>query len=561
MGAEIITTNQTSQYVIDSSDFVALMPDVTLTVAATTDPGFLADHDGSCTLTILGQVVTYGTAARIGKTSTGTMLARVTVGEDGLLQSLTGYGIDIRRSGSRIDNDGRDLGRQRGRALCRRRGQGRDCQQRHDLLPPGLRGPGDGRRGRQRAEPVRDRQHRPHRSRHRRGVGRPRKPRSSPTTATSSPSAPASPSPTIRALDNTLTLVNTGLVQGDTTAIAATGHADSVTNSGTLLGAVLLREGDNLFDNSGTTAGAVTAGSGADTLTNTGVVTGAVDLGGGANTVTNHGRLEAGLTLGAGDDTLLERRHHLGRRAARRRQQHRHPRRRALRQPCRAARMRTASTSSASVDGDITLGNGADSLVYRRPHRRRYRHGSGHRCRPGSVQTRRRPPARRRRVGRGHALCPDRRRGCLQLRDHLSEGRRRARASSPTRSPTRSTATGPATRSTAATATTSSLGRTRRRHPDRRSRGRHHQRRPRRGRPDRRRGRRHPEQAGAAGTPSPTRPAPTARERERDRILDFERGRDIARSVGARRGHGRLARHGRVHRDGRGRGALQGPQG
>ena len=46
MGAEIITTNQTGQYLIEGGDFVVLMPGVTLTIGASTDTGFLADTTG-----------------------------------------------------------------------------------------------------------------------------------------------------------------------------------------------------------------------------------------------------------------------------------------------------------------------------------------------------------------------------------------------------------------------------------------------------------------------------------------------------------------------------------
>ena len=106
MVADILSTDLTTQYVIGPTTFVTLMPGVSLAVEATTDPGFLASHDQSCTLTVLGTVVTFGTSAQIGATATATALAAVTVGDTGLVQSLTGYGIEMRRSGSVIDNDG-----------------------------------------------------------------------------------------------------------------------------------------------------------------------------------------------------------------------------------------------------------------------------------------------------------------------------------------------------------------------------------------------------------------------------------------------------------------------
>ncbi len=362
MGAKMITTNQTSQYVIGSNDFVALMPNVTLTVSATTAAGFLAEHDDSCTLTILGQAVTFGTAAQIGKTSTGTMLATVTVGEDGLLQSLTGFGVDIRRSGSRIDNDGVISG---GNAGVRYAAGVNGAELANTGTISSLLGNGIGVTGAAGGstpslfEFV--------------NTGLIKAATNGVSVAMESleltnhgdiiafgTAVTLTDDPT---LDNILTLVNTGLVQGDTAAIFATGHADNVTNSGTLLGAVLLRDGDNLFDNSGTTTGAVSAGTGADTFTNTGVVTGAVTLGGGANTVTNHGRLEAGLTLGAGDDTLVNEGIISG-------------------DVLLGDGSNTATLGGAvygsllggdnadSIDlrgqltGDITLGNGADSLVF-----------------------------------------------------------------------------------------------------------------------------------------------------------------------------------------------------
>lgn len=108
MGAEIITTNQTSQYVIGGGDFVVLMPDVTLTVDASTDTGFRADTTGAFTLTVLGQVVTYGIGAVIGQAPTDSdlVLGALDVGEDGRLQSLTDVAVEVRRNYNVIDNDG-----------------------------------------------------------------------------------------------------------------------------------------------------------------------------------------------------------------------------------------------------------------------------------------------------------------------------------------------------------------------------------------------------------------------------------------------------------------------
>lgn len=363
MGAAIISTDQTGQYAIGPTVFAVLMPDVSLTVEATTDPGFLAEHDSAFTLTVLGQAVTFGSVALLGQSSSGTMLATVTVGEGGLLQSLTSYGIDMRRSGSRIDNDGVIAGGNEGviyaagvdggelsnsgtissvlgAAIMMTGATGGGAPSLFEIVNTGT------------LEAATDGVSVAHESLALTNHG---------AIIAFGRGIALSDDAT---LDNTLTLVNTGLIQGDTTALSATGHADDVTNSGTLLGAVLLGAGDNRFDNSGTTTGAVSAEAGADTFSNSGVVTGVVDLGGGANTVTNFGRLEADLTLAEGDDTLLSEGTLLGGIALGD----------GSNTAILAGTVHGSLTGGANADsikllgllaGDITLGDGADSLLAR----------------------------------------------------------------------------------------------------------------------------------------------------------------------------------------------------
>ncbi|MCB1328701.1 MAG: hypothetical protein KDK28_04230, partial [Maritimibacter sp.] len=286
MVADILSTDLTTQYVIGPTTFVTLMPGVSLAVEATTDPGFLASHDQSCTLTVLGTVVTFGTSAQIGATATATALAAVTVGDTGLVQSLTGYGIEMRRSGSVIDNDGTISG---GNAGVRYAAGviGADLTNSgtiSSLLGSGIAVIGAAGGGTPDLFTFVN-------------SGRIEAALQGISVASESldltnhgeiigfgTGVALSDDPS---LENRLTLVNTGLIQGATVAVDATGHDDRVTNIGTLLGAVALGEGANLFDNSGTLHGDVTAGSGADAFTNVGLVTGGVALGEGANLFDN----------------------------------------------------------------------------------------------------------------------------------------------------------------------------------------------------------------------------------------------------------------------------------
>lgn len=300
MGAEIITTDLTSQYVIDGADFVVLMADATLTVAATTDPGFLADNTGNFTLTVHGQVVTKGKAAVLGHDPADLPLGALTVGETGLLQALTDVAVEIRRNVNAIDNAGTITGGAGGVRYAAEVTAGALANSGTiaSLLGPGIQAAG--------------------------GVGGPAPGlfevvNTGRIQAATSGISIANESLTLAnhgeivalatavlvsddpGLANILSLVNTGLIRGDTAAVSATGHDDSITNAGSLVGDVLLGGGDNRFDNSGLAAGAVTMGAGADRVTNTGAVTGTLGLGDGANATDNSGRLET-VTAGSGDD-------------------------------------------------------------------------------------------------------------------------------------------------------------------------------------------------------------------------------------------------------------------
>lgn len=84
-----------------------------------------------------------------------------------------------------------------------------------------------------------------------------------------------------------MTIVNDGTINGQNgEAISITGEfADTVTNTGSIVGSVDL-------------------GGGNDTLSNSGTITGTVLMGAGDDTVANHGAIRGNLGLGAGDDTL-----------------------------------------------------------------------------------------------------------------------------------------------------------------------------------------------------------------------------------------------------------------
>ncbi|MEZ5770026.1 MAG: hypothetical protein R3D80_22020, partial [Paracoccaceae bacterium] len=300
MGAEIITTDQTAQYVIDSGDFVVLMPDVSLTIAATTDPGFIAGNAGNFTVTVHGQVVTKGKAAVLGLAAGDLPLAGLSVSDTGLLQALTDTAVEIRRSNNAIDNDGTITGGAGGIKYAAgvtggslaNSGTISSLQGAGILADGGAGGAAPGlfeivNTGSIEGATVAVSVAYEH-------------------LALTNHGEIVSLGTGILVADdpgllNVLTLVNTGLIQGDGIAIDATEHDDHVTNIGTLVGTLLLGGGANTFDNAGTTTGEVGMGAGADRVTNTGAVTGALDLGAGANVATNAGKL-ASVTAGSGDD-------------------------------------------------------------------------------------------------------------------------------------------------------------------------------------------------------------------------------------------------------------------
>jgi Ca2+-binding RTX toxin-like protein len=82
------------------------------------------------------------------------------------------------------------------------------------------------------------------------------------------------------------------------------GGDDTVTNSGSLVGRVLLDEGTNHLTNSGNIIGNVFGGSGADTVTNSGLIDGLVSLVSGNNTLTNSGTINGLVDTGRGADTV-----------------------------------------------------------------------------------------------------------------------------------------------------------------------------------------------------------------------------------------------------------------
>ncbi|PIE06649.1 MAG: hypothetical protein CSA74_11525 [Rhodobacterales bacterium] len=342
MGAVIIDTDQTGQYRIGAGGFVLLTEEAALTVADTIAPGFLADTDETFTLTVHGQVRTFGAAVSMGLTGGSDRLGALTVGETGLLQALTDAAVEVQRSGTRIDNDGAIYGGHAGIAYGAGVVSGllSNSGRIVSLLNSGIAaagGQGDATAGlfrivnTGRIEAARDGVSVSHESLDLTNRGE--------IVAADSGIA-VSDDP---GAGNGLTLVNSGLIQGGDAAVDATGQADALTNSGTLQGAVRLGGGDNGFVNSGTVTGTVSAGTGADRLENTGVaaalalgdgangvtnagriaslatgsgkdaftneragvVTGTVTLGGGADRVVNHGTLSAGLDLGEGDDRLI----------------------------------------------------------------------------------------------------------------------------------------------------------------------------------------------------------------------------------------------------------------
>ena len=121
-----------------------------------------------------------------------------------------------------------------------------------------------------------------------------------------------------------LTISNSGTIMGGLFAIGGTAYNDSVTNSGTIHGAIDLSTGTDTvnndgkivgyvsfegtgdsLDNSGSIKGNVYMGTG-DSVINTGVIHGSVSFAGGTNTLsTSHGEITGTVTGGSGSDTFI----------------------------------------------------------------------------------------------------------------------------------------------------------------------------------------------------------------------------------------------------------------
>jgi hypothetical protein len=121
-----------------------------------------------------------------------------------------------------------------------------------------------------------------------------------------------------------LTVSNSGTITATSFAVQGTAYNDSVTNSGTIHGAIDLGTGTDTvnndgkivgyvafegagdsLDNSGTIKGNLYMGTG-DSVTNTGVIRGNVTFAGGTNTLdTSHGEITGTVTGGSGSDTFI----------------------------------------------------------------------------------------------------------------------------------------------------------------------------------------------------------------------------------------------------------------
>lgn len=112
----------------------------------------------------------------------------------------------------------------------------------------------------------------------------------------------------------THTIINSGTITGTTAAIedlsGFAGSKDSVTNTGQIVGHVVLAKNDDTLSNTGANAeidGYVDLGEGNNILTNSGFIgdgTLSVVAGSGADQVTNSGEMDGGMSLGDGADVL-----------------------------------------------------------------------------------------------------------------------------------------------------------------------------------------------------------------------------------------------------------------
>jgi Ca2+-binding RTX toxin-like protein len=99
---------------------------------------------------------------------------------------------------------------------------------------------------------------------------------------------------------------NTGVIRGGTYSVEDIDglSADSITNSGTLYGAVSLNGGNDVVTNTGLIANIVITGNGNDTLKNTNDIGATIYLGDGDDKVTNSGRTADSIFCEEGNDTV-----------------------------------------------------------------------------------------------------------------------------------------------------------------------------------------------------------------------------------------------------------------
>ncbi len=113
---------------------------------------------------------------------------------------------------------------------------------------------------------------------------------------------------TILIVNGTNSITNTGTISGafnggDTRfAILLTNSKDTITNKSIINGEIFTGAGDDKFTNSGTVNSSVSLDAGKDTFTNSGSIFGDVDLGSENDKASNKGIISGQINLGAGDD-------------------------------------------------------------------------------------------------------------------------------------------------------------------------------------------------------------------------------------------------------------------
>jgi len=107
----------------------------------------------------------------------------------------------------------------------------------------------------------------------------------------------------VHASDGTNVLTNSGTIGMDSSSYSYIGgvDGDTITNTKTLFGAVDAGDGTNILKNSGL-MGTYQGGSGVDTVTNSGTIVGGVLLNGGNDSFTNTGHVNGIVDLGDGND-------------------------------------------------------------------------------------------------------------------------------------------------------------------------------------------------------------------------------------------------------------------